>query len=151
MDAGKTKPTGFEPRVAGFICQMCCDDCPQSDQLAKLESSSNLQSLIHVCSAEVGDEQIMKAFDEGADGVLICGCLVGTCLSESDNLSALRKIHHTANLLKEAGIPPERLRREWVCAPGRESLLDVFNGFLGHIRELGPLHDPVARGRAGEA
>jgi F420-non-reducing hydrogenase iron-sulfur subunit len=151
MAAGKSAKETFEPQVAGFICQECCDECPEKANLDQLDFAANLIFMTHVCAATVEDAWIREAFAQGADGVLICGCLVGNCGSGSDNLSTLSRIHHGASTLSSAGIRPDRLRREWVCAPGGDSLAGILREFIEHLRELGPHHEPVPASMAEEA
>jgi coenzyme F420-reducing hydrogenase delta subunit len=41
-------------------------------------------------------------------------------------------------LLETIGIPPERLRLEWVSASEARRFADVVNDFVKEIKELGP-------------
>ena len=143
MEKPVANAAGFKPNIAGFICQTCCDKCPDRVPRIKKGSIAPFHFLAYTCAAKVSDQQILEAFAAGADGVLICGCLVGECESHGDNITVLRDIHTRTTMLKEAAIKPERLRREWVCAPGGESILSVMANFSEHIQLLGPLQAPA--------
>ena len=74
----------------------------------------------------------------GADGVLVAGCHPGDCHYKSGNLYTRRRVMMLKTLLETVGIPPERLRLEWVSASEARRFADVVNDFVKEIKELGP-------------
>ena len=129
----------FEPAIAGFFCHTCCGGGEDQGQMVRDHLPTNLASLKYVCASMVDPHLIKEALDSGADGVLICGCLVGNCLNSSENKDVLRSIHSATMSLYDLGIPPDRIRREWVCIPGGETYEGALADFVELIRELGPL------------
>lgn len=135
MKSGKI----FEPAIAGFFCQKCGNDCLSKTGNSNGEFPSSIKSVRIICAEKVGPDLIRRAFEIGADGVLICGCLVGHCQSLDGNNAVLDHIHQSKMVLKEMGIEQVRLRQEWICAPGGDSVRDIVDDFAEQIRELGPL------------
>lgn len=133
----ETEP--FEPAIAGFFCHTCCGGGEEQGRMARDQLPANLASLKYVCASMVDTHLIQEALDSGVDGVLICGCLVGNCLNSSENKDVLRSIHSATMSLYDLGIPPDRIRREWVCIPGGETYEGALTDFVEFIRELGPL------------
>lgn len=134
----------FEPAIAGFFCQVCGDDCLVDSGEHNGEFPNSLKSVRLICAEKVGPDLIRQAFEVGADGVLICGCLVGNCQSLDGNAQVLQHIHQSKMALRELGIPQGRLRQEWVCAEGGDCVRKIVEEFTEQIRALGPVEIPVA-------
>ncbi len=131
----------FEPDIAGFFCRLCEDERLPGSGKSPGDFPASLKSVRTICANDVGPDLIRDAFSAGADGVLICGCLVGKCESLNGNPAVLTHIHQAKTVLKEMDLAPGRLRREWVCAPGGDNVRDIIDGFTAQIRRLGPLDD----------
>lgn len=61
------------------------------------------------CSGRVEPLQILKAFENGADGVLVIACAPRQCMTIEGSRRQARRIARTKELLAEAGVDPERL------------------------------------------
>ena len=151
MDNSQQENERFEPAIAGFFCHTCCGGGGDHDQVERDQLPPNLTRLKYVCASMVDPHLIGEAFATGADGVLICGCLVGNCLNSRENTDVLRSIHQATLSLHDLGIPADRIRREWVCIPGGETYESVLADFVEFIRELGPLHPQEAHAQVSRA
>ena len=80
----------------------------------------------------------MKAFENGADGVLVAGCLEGGCHFIEGNLRAKRRVNYARELLEEIGLEKERLRMVNVSASMARPLADIIIDMVETVRELGP-------------
>ncbi len=93
-----------------------------------------------MCTGRVDPAFILRAFFNGADGVLIAGCWLGECHYVTEgNHNAASLVYLTRKLLEYTGINPERLRIEWVNASEGIRFAEVVNDFTNKLRELGPL------------
>ena len=99
----------------------------------------------------------MKALENGADGVLVAGCLEGGCHFVEGNLCAKRRVNYTRDLLEEIGIEKERLRMVNISAAMARPLADTITDMVETIRKLGPnplrnseLRTPILRPEATE-
>jgi len=90
------------------------------------------------CSSRVDPTFIIKTLMSGADGVLVAGCHPGDCHYKSGNLYTRRRVMMLKTLLETIGIPPERLRLEWVSASEAIKFATVVDDFVDEIKELGP-------------
>ena len=131
----------FEPSIAGFFCSKCGDDCLSPEGETRGDFPASLKSVRIICAEKVGPDLVKQAFTIGADGVLICGCLVGKCQTLDNNAAVLGHIHKTHMVMKEMNIAQGRLRQEWICSPGGDNVRDIVNEFTKQIRELGPLRE----------
>ena len=82
---------------------------------------------------------VLRAFQKGADGVIIGGCWLGECHYVTEgNYYALNMMHLCKKLLEYTGVNPERLRIEWISAAEGTRFAEIMNDFTARLRELGP-------------
>jgi F420-non-reducing hydrogenase iron-sulfur subunit len=93
-----------------------------------------------MCSGRVDPTFIMKAFELGADGVLVGGCHPGDCHYSEGNYKTLRRIHMLKPMLQSFGIDNGRVRLEWISAAEGDKFQAVTTEFTETIRSLGPLN-----------
>ena len=93
-----------------------------------------------MCTGRVDLAFILRAFLNGADGVLIGGCWPGEChyITEGNYL-ALSTTHLGKKILHLIGLNPERLRIEWISASEGMRFAEAMNDFSKRLKELGPL------------
>ena len=83
---------------------------------------------------------VLRAFQKGADGVIIGGCWLGECHYVTEgNYYALNMMQLCKKLLEYAGVNPDRLRIEWISAAEGMKFAEVMNDFTAQLRKLGPL------------
>ena len=91
-----------------------------------------------MCSGRVEPAFILKAFEKGADGVLVLGCHPGDCHYTEGNYKALRRMPMLKKLLSQMGIEDERLRMEWVSASEGDRFGAIVDEMTEKVRKLGP-------------
>lgn len=129
----------FEPEIVGFLCNWCSYTGADLAGTARRKYLPNVRIIRVMCSGRVDPQFVLKAFQLGADGVLICGCHPGDCHYQEGNYKALRRSMLLKRLVKDFGIEPERVKLEWVSASEGDRWTEVVNGFTEQIRALGPL------------
>jgi len=93
-----------------------------------------------MCTGRVDLAFVLRAFEKGADGVIIGGCWPGECHYVTEgNYDALGNMHLCRKLLRHIGLNPERLRLEWISASEGNRFAEVMSDFAGKLRDLGPL------------
>lgn len=130
----------YEPRIIAFFCNWCTYTAADLAGVSRLSYSPNVRIIRVMCSGRVDPELVIKAFELGADGVLIGGCHPGDCHYQNGNHKTLRRYIMLKKMLPQFGIEPERLRLEWISASEGEKVKRVCDEFTEEIRRLGPLH-----------
>ena len=130
----------FEPRIVGFLCRWCSYTGADLAGTSRIKYPPNVVPIRVNCSGRVDPSFVLKAFAEGADGVLIAGCHPGDCHYTSGNYSALRRFTLLENLLEQFGIEKERVRLEWVSASEGDRFANVVRDLTEKVRALGPLN-----------
>ena len=87
--------------------------------------------------ARVNPMFILRAFQRGADGVILCGCHPGDCHYTSGNYYARRRMTLLFSMLDYLGIEKERTRVEWVSAAEGAKFAETMNSFVETVRGLG--------------
>ena len=83
---------------------------------------------------------LLRAFQNGADGVIIGGCWPGECHYVTEgNYDALGNALLCQKLLAHLGLRPERVRLEWIAASEGNRFAEVMSDFAGALGALGPL------------
>jgi coenzyme F420-reducing hydrogenase delta subunit len=86
----------------------------------------------------VDPQYVIKAFLEGADGVLISGCHPGDCHYINGNYKARRRIKLLKEILPRFGIEKDRLRLTWIGASDGIEFAEVMTQINDQIIEMGP-------------
>jgi F420-non-reducing hydrogenase iron-sulfur subunit len=105
-----------------------------------MQYAPNVRIIRVMCSGRVDPQFVLKAFQEGADGVLISGCHPGDCHYQEGNYKALRRHRLLAKMLEQFGIEKERFRLEWVSAAEGGKFQKIANEFTEELRDMGPLN-----------
>lgn len=129
----------FNPRIVGFLCNWCSYTGADLAGVSRIKSAPNVRVIRTMCSGRVDPSFILKAFQLGADGVVVMGCHLGDCHYQEGNYKTIRRIPFLKRLLKSFGVDPKRLRLEWVSASEGDRFAEVVNEFTEEIRQLGPL------------
>jgi coenzyme F420-reducing hydrogenase delta subunit len=96
-----------------------------------------------MCAARVSAPLLLKAFEKGADGVLIVGCRIDNCQNGTGPEVAERNIDHTHEILHLLGLKRERLQFKHYLAHESERLSSDLHRFVKQIEGLGK--SPVLR------
>ncbi len=63
----------FEPKIVGFLCNWCSYAGADLAGTSRKKYAPNVRVVRVMCSGRVEPSFIIKAFAQGADGVLVCG------------------------------------------------------------------------------
>ena len=130
--------TDFEPRIIGFLCRWCSYPGADLAGSGRLNYSPAVRTIRVPCSGRVDPLFVLKAFQDGADGVMVLGCHPGDCHYDEGNYHARRRYALMHRVLEYAGIENERVLIKWVSASEGRLFAEVATEFAAQVRELGP-------------
>ena len=128
----------FEPKILGIACNWCTYTGADLAGTTRLHYPPHMRLVRVMCSSRINPSFIFRAFQLGADGVLVGGCHPGDCHYNTGNLYARRRLAITKKILEFAGLEPERFRVEWISASEGNKFAEVVTEFTAQIKELGP-------------
>lgn len=134
----KTDNKQFEPKILAFVCNWCTYTGADLAGTSRLKQQPNARLIRVPCTGRIDPVFIIKAFENGADGVLISGCHPGDCHYNAGNFHARRRWTMFKNLLDFVGIDSTRLHFSWVSASEGKKWVDVINGVIDTVRQQGP-------------
>jgi coenzyme F420-reducing hydrogenase delta subunit len=127
-----------EPTVVAFCCHYCAYAAADLAGSSRLQYPPNVRIIRTPCTGRLEVDYFMKAFENGADGVLVAGCEEGSCHFKEGNLLAKRRVNYIRNLLSEAGLEAERLRMVNVSAASAQKFAEIVRDMVETVRKLGP-------------
>lgn len=127
----------FVPNIVAFCCNWCSYAGADLAGSSRLSYPANVKIVRVPCSCRVNPTFVLKAFQRGADGVILCGCHPGDCHYVTGNYYTRRRMSLLFNFLDFMGIEKERTRVEWVSAAEGAKFSAVMNDFVRQITALG--------------
>jgi coenzyme F420-reducing hydrogenase delta subunit len=95
------------PKIDIFYCANAFEE--GVFPLRATEAGTTSHPVKMACSGMIKDIYILKAFESGADGVLVVGCPAGTCKRVDGNIRASKRVAFVQKLLDEIGLGSARL------------------------------------------
>ena len=110
----------------------------------RLSYPTNIKIVKVPCTGRVDIMLMMKAFENGADGVYLVGCLEGDCHYLVGNLKAKRRVEYVKKLLDECGIGGERVAMYNLSSAQGQRFAEAAREMGEKIKALGP--NPAKQG-----
>jgi F420-non-reducing hydrogenase iron-sulfur subunit len=128
----------FEPKILAFCCHFCAYSSADLAGSMRIQYPTCVRIIRTPCTGRLEVEYFMKAIENGADGVLVAGCLEGGCHFIDGNLFAKKRVNSIRTVLEECGIGKERLRMVNVSAAMAKNLVEHINEMVDTVKQLGP-------------
>ena len=135
----------YEPTVVFFLCNWCSYAGADLAGVSRIQYSTNIRIIRVPCSGRVNPFYILKALQNGIDGVVVSGCHPGDCHYISGNYYARRKFALLKRYLEYLGIEPERVQCCWVSASEGGRFAQVVEKVINDVRELGPIKSSIVK------
>jgi len=129
----------FVPKITAFVCNWCTYAGADLAGTTRLKYPASVRIIRVPCSGRIDPVFVLKAFEKGADGVLVSGCHPGECHYASGNYYARRRWAIFPKLLEMIGIEPERLYFTWVSASEARKWADVVAEATERVKSVGPM------------
>ncbi|MHA1936361.1 MAG: hydrogenase iron-sulfur subunit [Candidatus Thorarchaeota archaeon] len=121
-----------------FGCMQCMYAASDLAGTMKLQYDITSRIIRMPCTARLDINFILKALQEGADGVLVIGCHPGDCAYKTGNLGAERRVRFARKLVGQLGLNEDRVKMVFVSAAEGDKFASEINKFADEIREIGP-------------
>jgi len=129
---------GFEPEITAFTCIYCGAMARDTAGLQRITYPANVKVIRLPCTGKVDIEYILKAFEQGADGVYVVSCNIGNCHHERGNVRATKRVEYAKKLLDDIGLGRDRLGIYYVSGGQGQAFADAAREMTARVRRLGP-------------
>jgi F420-non-reducing hydrogenase iron-sulfur subunit len=133
----------FEPVIVAFCCHYCAYTAADMAGSQRMCYPPNVKIIRVPCSGKVDTIHLLKAFEKGADGVYVAGCLDGDCHFKNGNQRAAKRVEAVRKLLDEIGVGGERLEMVKLSAGMGDRFAETAAHITDKIAKLGP--NPIHR------
>jgi coenzyme F420-reducing hydrogenase delta subunit len=128
----------FEPKIVAFVCNWCTYAGADLTGTSRIKYATNVRIVRFPCTGRIDYNFLLKAFAQGADGVIVSGCHPNDCHYTSGNFHARRRWIVFKQMMEYMGFDMRRVKFSWVSAAEGAKWADIVNTTAKEIRELGP-------------
>jgi coenzyme F420-reducing hydrogenase delta subunit len=128
----------FEPKIVAFVCNWCTYLGADLAGTNRLEYPANVRIVRLPCTGRIDFNLLVKAFEKGADAVLVSGCHPSDCHYTAGNYHARRRWILFRRLLDTLGFDLERVHFTWISAAEGKKWQQVITEITEKTRQLGP-------------
>jgi F420-non-reducing hydrogenase iron-sulfur subunit len=104
----------------------------------RLSYPTNIRIICLPCTGKVDLIHIMRAFEKGADGVYVAGCVEGTCQFNTGNIRARKRVEQAQKILEKIGIGGERVQMYNLSSSEAPRFVQIAEEMTEKIMALGP-------------
>ncbi len=123
-------------KITALCCSNALYDGLRPDEMSRAYVAG-VQIIETPCSGKVDPIYLLKAFEKGADCVVVLACDQRLCTTIEGSKRIHKRVERTKLLMAEAGLEPERLVLRIVRRPALKSLDVLFKGIREATQELG--------------
>lgn len=127
-----------EPTIVAFLCNWCTYAGADLAGTTRLTYPPNVRAVRLMCTGSLDPMYVVKAFLEGADGVLVGGCHPGDCHYTDGNFKARRRVALLWEILDALGIERERLWLRWISASEGGLFAETVREMVETLKAKGP-------------
>jgi F420-non-reducing hydrogenase iron-sulfur subunit len=138
----------MEPvKLLGICCNWSPYACYNAAGIAKMELPPNFRMIRVMCIGRINQALILRAFEYGADGVILLECKDDDCRYGPGPEVGHGNVQRVRELLHLLGIGQERLIERNFGAHERGELVEALQAFARDINRLGPITAHQGNGR----
>ena len=131
----------FEPKIVAYVCNWCTYLGADLAGTTRLEYPANVRIIRLPCTGRIDFNLLVKAFEIGADAVLVSGCHPGDCHYTAGNYHARRRWMLFRDLLDTLGFDLRRIHFTWISAAEGRKWQEEITRITAETRELGPYRE----------
>jgi len=126
----------FEPRITIFHCINSFSETVLSQ--FDVTDNVDIKYIKLPCSGMIKDVYLLRAFEAGADAVIVFTCPKGECRFVEGNIRAKKRVERTKSLLDEIELDGRRLSLFKIIQKDKEAVAKIIKDTLSKLKDIGP-------------
>lgn len=128
----------FQPKIVAFCCYYCAYSAADLAGSMRLQYPPTVRMIEQPCSGRIDIRLILQAFEDGADGVYVAGCLEGDCHFLKGNYRAKLRVAQAKKILDDVGIGGDRVEMYNLSGSMGPRFAEIAHEMHERIKKLGP-------------
>ena len=128
----------FNPKIVAFCCEQSGIPASEMSKSQQGEIYGNLEIRPVPCAGRIETIHLLKALEQGADGVLVFACHEENCQYRRGNIRAKSRVLYAGTLLERIGMEKTRLEICNLATNSGVKFSEVLTEKVGQLRMLGP-------------
>ncbi len=128
----------FNPKIIAFCCYYCAYSAADLAGSLRLQYPPTVRLIEQPCSGKVDIRLLLEAFEGGADGVYVAGCLEGDCHFLKGNIRAKKRVNAAKKILDNIGLGGDRLEMFNLSGSMGPRFAEIANEMTERILQIGP-------------
>lgn len=128
----------FEPELTLFTCNYCAYMAGDTAGALRIQYPANVKMVRLPCTGKIDVRYILSAFEQGADGVYIVACPIGSCHHVRGNERARARVALAKKILDQIGLGADRLEIYFLSAGQGVAYSQTASEMTERVRQLGP-------------
>ncbi len=125
-------------RILAYCCHYCAYAAADLAGVLRMRYPAEAKILELPCTGRLDILEVLHAFEGGADGVMVAGCLEGDCHFQEGNLNARRRVDRIKIVLEAIGLEPDRIRMFNMSSAMGKQFAEAATEMAEQITALGP-------------
>jgi coenzyme F420-reducing hydrogenase delta subunit len=125
-------------QILAYCCHYCAYAAADLAGVLRIRYPAATKILELPCTGRLDLLEVLHAFEGGADGVMVAGCLKGDCHFQEGNFNARRRVERIKGLLKAIGIDSDRIRMFNMSSAMAKQFAQAAEEMAEQITSLGP-------------
>ncbi len=129
--------SGFDPKIIAFCCDQSGYAAADMAGSLKLRLPGNVEIVRVPCAGRIETIHLLKALEQGAEGVVIFACYEENCQFLRGNLRAKSRLSYAHKLLEKAGLEKERIEICHVATNSGVKLVETLRRKSEQLKAMG--------------
>ena len=127
------------PKIVGFCCERHGMDAVVIAARSGRQFDASVRLIQVPCTGRVDGMHILRALEDGADGVFVLGCLERNCYYDTGSIEGRKRVGYVKQMLSELGLEMERVEMFNAASSNSWVFPEIVAKMVEVVKKLGPV------------
>lgn len=130
--------SSFEPKIVAFCCEQSGVPAAEMAKRLNLKMPECLELVPVPCSGRIETLHLLKALEDGANGVVVFACHEENCRYLKGNVRLKGRVEYARQILAKIGLQQERLEIFRLATNSGVKFAEILTQKADQLGQLGP-------------